>query len=104
MAAVVIDSSVWIDFFRDRHSACAASIRHFVEENQACLTSIIRVELLSGARHEAEYRTLEDLLVAIPILSEPHDFWNRVARARFRLARHGFQASVPDVAIAVLAQ
>jgi predicted nucleic acid-binding protein len=104
MPAVVVDSSVWIDFFRHRQSKVAPVIRNLVEENQARLTPIIRVELLSGARNEPEYRNLEELLVAVLTLEEPPDFWNRVARARFRLARAGLQASVPDVSIAVLAQ
>ena len=67
------------------------------------MTPIIRVELLSGTRRDAEYRMLEDRLTSIPILPEKEDFWNQVALARFRLARRGIQAAVTDVSIAVAA-
>src|SRR3989338_9048673 len=102
MAKVVVDSSVWIDYFRRDKSPSAPLLAKLVRSSQAWITVIIQVELLSGTRNEAEYRMLEDRLTSIPILPETSDFWNRVARARFRLARHGIQAAVTDVSIAVM--
>jgi len=101
MARTLVDSSVWIDFFR--RSGSSRALSRLVRSNQAWITSIIRVELLSGTRSEAEYRMLEDRLTSIPVLPENDDFWNRVALARFRLARLGIQAAVTDVSIAVMA-
>jgi predicted nucleic acid-binding protein len=101
MAKTLVDSSVWIEFFR--RSKSTPALAHLVRSNQAWVTDIIRVELLSGTRSEAEYRMLENRLTSIPILPEPDEFWNRVALARFKLARRGIQAAVTDVSIAVLA-
>jgi predicted nucleic acid-binding protein len=103
MASVVIDSSAWIDFFRRASSPSAAALTALVRANLACITPLIRVELLSGTRTESEHRLLEDQLTSIPVLDEPDDFWNRVARSRFKLARRGVQSSVVDVSIAVMA-
>jgi len=100
MAKVLVDSSVWIDFFRSSEFAQAPTLAKLVRSNQAWMTAIIRVELLSGTRREAEYRLLEDRLASIPLLPETDDFWNQVARARFWLARRGTQAAVTDVSIA----
>jgi predicted nucleic acid-binding protein len=99
-----VDSSIWIDFWRSGQSKEAAEFERLARNDQVCITDIIRVELLSGARTEPEYRRLEDDLAGIPILSIPEAFWNQVAYARFQLARKGIQASIPDVSIAVLAR
>jgi predicted nucleic acid-binding protein len=74
------------------------------EDDRICLFDIIRIELLSGARSEPEYRMLEDRLAGLPWLEMPRGFWNQVARTRFHLARKGFQASIPDVSIGVIAR
>ena len=104
MPGVVVDSSVWIDFFRDGTSTTADLLEELVNTDQAYISEIIRVELLSGCRHELEYRRLEDFLAGFPMLEMESGFWNQVALARFRLARQGMQASLPDVAIAVMAR
>ena len=104
MPKVLVDTSVWIDFLRSGKSSEADVLERLARAGQLCITEIIRVELLSGARNEPEYRELEDRLANVPLLGAPPGFWNQVAYARFRLARMGFQASIPDVCIAVLAR
>jgi tRNA(fMet)-specific endonuclease VapC len=101
---VLVDSSVWIDFFRRTHSSPVDVLGELVREDLACMTPIIRAELLSGTRSEAEYRMLEDRLGSVGVLSEPEDLWNQVAWARFRMARRGLQTSIVDVSIAVMAR
>lgn len=104
MARVLVDSNVWIDFLRSGHSQASEILESLARHDQVCLSDIIAVELLSGTRSEPEYRMLEDRLAGVPRLEMPAGFWNQVAWARFRLARTGFQASVPDVSIAVIAR
>src|SRR5437660_10828230 len=103
MAKTLVDSSVWIDFLRTGRSPETDALEKLARAGQVCISDIIRVELLSGARNEPEYRALEDRLANLSPLEMPQGFWNQVAWTRFRLARHGLQASVPDVAIAVVA-
>src|SRR4051812_41926452 len=103
MAKVVVDSSVWIDFFRSGKSREADELERLARSGLVCITDIIRVELLSGTRSDAEYRELEDRLANIPLLEIYSGFWNQLALARFGLARRGVQASIVDLSIAVLA-
>jgi len=104
MAKILVDSSVWIDFLRTGRSSEAETLEKLARAGQVCISDIIRVELLSGARNEPEYRALEDHLASLSQLQEPPGFWNQVAWTRFRLARQGLQASLPDTAIAVIAR
>jgi len=101
---VLVDSSVWIDFLRSGRSPESQRLIELAEHDRICLFDIIRVELLSGARSEPEYRMLEDRLAGLPWLEIPRGFWNQVAWTRFHLARKGFQASIPDVSIGVIAR
>lgn len=104
MGRVLVDSSVWIDFLRLGRSPESKRLGELALKDQVYLFDIIRVELLSGTRSEPEYRMLEDRLAGLPWLNIPHGFWNEVARTRFLLARKGFQASIPDLSIAVIAR
>jgi predicted nucleic acid-binding protein len=99
-----VDSSVWVRFFRQPEPTLAEALSQLVRKNRAQITQVIRAELLSGTRHEADYRLLEERLSGVVCLPEPDDLWDRVARARFLLARKGVQASLMDLSIGVHAQ
>jgi predicted nucleic acid-binding protein len=103
MALILADTSVWIDYFCAGTSAESGKLGKYLEEDRICITSIIRAEILSGARNEDEFGELDENLSALPLLEDPHDLWDQVARSRFLLARKGIQSSMTDLAIAVLA-
>ncbi len=101
---VLVDTSVWIDFFQGEKTSLVQKLADLLKDDRVCTAGIIRAELLSGTRHEKEYRTLANTLFAVPVLHEPEDLWDRIAHYRFRLAHRGIQASIPDLIIAVLAE
>jgi predicted nucleic acid-binding protein len=103
MGKVLADTSVWASFFRGASSVFTDQLADLLANDAVCTTSIIRAELLSGTHNENEYRALADMLSVIDRLDETADFWDRVAHARFRLARRGVQASITDLTIAVMA-
>ncbi len=101
---VLVDTSVWISYFRGASSRFTDHLDELLRHDAACLTAIIRAELLSGTRHEKEFLQLSDRLGAVDRLPEPEDLWDRVAYARFLLARRGVQASLTDLSIAEMAR
>ncbi len=103
MALILADSSVWIDFFRKNNSSSAKKLAYYLSLDRICVTHIIRVEIISGARAEKEFNQLKNNLSALPILDEPPGFWDSIALYRFQLARRGVQISITDLSIAVLA-
>jgi len=104
MAKVLVDTSVWVSFFRGASSVFTDQLAELLQNDAACTTAIIRTELLSGTRNESEFRALANTLSAIDQLSEMPDFWDRVAHYRFQLARKGIQASITDLSIALMAR
>lgn len=65
------------------------------------MTGPILAEVLSGAPSRAEFDRLRDLFRGLDRLPDPPELWERVAEARYALARKGHQASLVDLSIAV---
>jgi predicted nucleic acid-binding protein len=99
---VLVDSSVWIDFFRGEANT-RARVDGLLAEDRVAIAGVVWAEVLSGARDRPVYLRLARSLSALRMLAEPTDIWNRVAEARFALARGGTQAAVTDLWIAIVA-
>ncbi len=100
---VLIDSSVWVTHLAGRGNGLAGPVSDLILAEQATINSVIRVELLTGARDEAQYSELSDALSAIPLLPLSEMVWLHAERLRFMLRRHGKLVPVPDVVIACCA-
>lgn len=103
MSRILVDSSVWVEMFRKEDSPAVAALRKFLQDGLVCINGLIRAEILSGATSLRDYRRLEDGLSALTPLPDPPELWDLVAKARYRLARRGFQASIADLIIAISA-
>jgi predicted nucleic acid-binding protein len=99
---VLVDSSAWIDFFRGETNA-RARVDALLSEDRAAIAGVVWAEVLSGTRDRPAYRKLERALSALRVLTEPPDIWNKVAEARFALARLGTQTAVTDLWISIVA-
>lgn len=102
MSDVLVDSTVWIDFFRGAQRAVARLDPLLVDDRVAVFGPII-AEVASGARTLGAFNQVRAKMSAARLLTAPPDLWGRVAEARFHLARQGFQAHLVDLAIAVTA-
>lgn len=100
MSLAVVDTSAWISFFCGDPPA----IRHIdplLAAGSAAVTGPIVAEVLSGAGSRAEFDRLRDLFQGLDRLPDPRELWERIAEARYALARKGHQASLVDLSIAV---
>lgn len=54
---VLIDTSVWIDFFSSKPSPQANSLETLIkDEEDICICGIVLTEVLQGIKHEKEYQ------------------------------------------------
>ena len=91
-ALVLGDSSVWIDFLRNRRTTAARRLDALLEGDDLVSTDAVAMELFAGARDDRERRALERTLAAYPrIATEPRDF--DAAAAIYRTCRR--QGSTP---------
>jgi predicted nucleic acid-binding protein len=68
-AVLVVDSSVWIDFFADRPSPARATLRRLLDEGEIRIVvpDLVLFEVLRGFRQERAYRQARLLLETLAV-------------------------------------
>ena len=99
---LIIDTSVWIEFFRGRadyHSA----LLPFIEHGQVLALECVFGELLQGARDERERRVLDSFWESLPKVGVPELF---LLAGRLASVEHFAQKGVGliDAALVVAAR
>ena len=96
MSGVVVDSSVWIDFFAGRS---IPSLEEALTQGTVVLPPLVVAELVSGARQQ-QRSAIEDLLQEFPLHETPLAHWIRVGELRRDLRNKGISISIPDAHVA----
>ena len=102
---LLIDTSVWIEIFRDKSKAKAIKFKKIVRERKYYLPVFAQMELLQGCKDESEWNKLSSYL-AVQNYFEPNyeTVWRNSARLYFELRRKGITVrSNIDCAIAITA-
>jgi predicted nucleic acid-binding protein len=100
---ILVDTSVWIDFFRPTPGAAGAELRRMIEQTEPfALTGVVVTEILQGLRRDVH--RLERYLSLWEMI-EPRGFSTyREAAAILRLARSkGVSLTTIDTLIAAIA-
>lgn len=97
MSGVVVDTSVWIDFFAGRPVPLLVDA---LAEGSVALPPIVVAELVSGARAAREREALAQLFRELPVHETPLEHWVAVGELRRRLASRGLSVSTPDAHVA----
>ncbi len=85
----IVDTSVWIDVFRDASMGRRRQLEAAVDPDHVLLTPFTGLELLQGCREETEWSLLAEYLETQDFL-EPHSgTWVAAARIFFDLRRLG---------------
>jgi predicted nucleic acid-binding protein len=100
---VLVDTSVWIEFFRKRESSISLRLREYLKLNQTCYTGPIAVELYQGAKTEREIHVIDRLLETIDYVEINREHYFLAGRTSQLAARRGKIFSTIDMIIAVLA-
>lgn len=85
---IVVDTSVWVDFFRDNPSPQVALLEELIMDDAGvALTDVVLTEILQGLGDERAARRVERRMRAFDILRlrDPEDFTR--AAALYRRAR-----------------
>jgi predicted nucleic acid-binding protein len=65
---ILVDSSVWIDFFNGRSTRQTDLLDGFLGEEEVLTGDLIYVEVLQGFRHEREFQRAKRALDALPFV------------------------------------
>lgn len=97
MAGVVVDTSVWIDFFAGGKNA---GLEEALFAGAVVLPPIVVAELVSGATTPAQREGIGELLQDAPVHATQLEHWIRVGDLRRMLARKGVNPTVADAHVA----
>ncbi len=100
----LIDTSVWVNIFRDKTGIKRKNLENIIEDNPFFLSHFIQMELLQGAKNEKEWQLLEVYLNEQDYLTENSSILINSARIFYDLRRKGLTVrSSIDCCIAQLA-
>lgn len=101
---ILVDTSVWIQVFKDKQGIEAQRIKIWLGNREAVLTRFNQLELLQGCRDNKEWLLLSDYLEHQTYIEATNDTWQSAARIYYDLRRQGLTVRSPiDCCIAQIA-
>ena len=100
---VLVDTSVWIEFFRKKGAVVSSRLREILNVGQACYLGPIAVELYQGAKTRKEIQIVDQLLENIHYVEMTRAHYHHAGIISRELARQGKTFSTIDMIIAVVA-
>jgi predicted nucleic acid-binding protein len=97
VAGVVVDTSVWVDFFAGRTSELLVEA---LANDAVIIPPVVVAELVTGASTPSQRSLIGELLQDAPIHETPLDHWIQVGDLRRRLAGKGLTITTPDAHVA----
>ena len=101
---ILIDTSVWIEYFRGKSSSVAQKVDGFLEKDEICVPKIVIAELTRGSKSKKELSVIEDFFDAFHIIDQKENSWIRAGNLSYRLKKKGKNINLFDCYIAVIAQ
>lgn len=101
---VVVDTSVWIDFFRSPSGEAGERLEELIRgTNRAAICGIIIQEILQGIRERKTYEQTRQRLLFLPFLEAGRDVHLLAAELYRGLRRKGITVPPADATIAAIA-
>jgi predicted nucleic acid-binding protein len=64
---ILVDSSVWIDYFNGVETTETALLDEFLSTDAICIGDIVLAEVLQGFRSDRDYKLAKEILTELPI-------------------------------------
>ena len=101
---ILIDTSIWIDYFQNKSSLISEKVDKILSENEVFVPKIVIAELIQGAKSEKEISIIEDFLDAFHIVDQKEDTWLKAGRLSYDLKKKGKTIHLLDCYITAIAQ
>jgi predicted nucleic acid-binding protein len=102
LARVLVDTSVWIEFFR-KHEPYHSIVTRLIDDEQVVCCGIILAELMQGAKSDKELAVLDDFLQVFSFIPDTTELWAAAGKLSYQLRRKGITIGLSDCYIAVAA-
>jgi predicted nucleic acid-binding protein len=93
---VLIDTSIWIDYFKGKESALL--LNELIDSNDVCVNDLILAELIPSIEQRKEH-DLKDMLYSITTLTIDID-WHEIIQMQIKNLQSGINnVGIPDLII-----
>lgn len=103
MDKVLVDTSVWIDFFRKKEPFYS-SVQELIDDDRIVCVDMVFAELLQGAKSMKEFNIIKEFIYVFDFLSESEKVWELAGTTSFKLQRKGKSVGLSDCYIAAFAR
>lgn len=100
---VIIDTSIWIDYFRETSKEVVVLVESFLDQDLVLLPKIVLAELLQGTKDKKEHALLNNHFRLIKQVTESHQTWENAGLLSFEIKKKGHFANLSDCYIATIA-
>lgn len=101
---VIIDTSVWIDYFQNRSQALSKQVDKILSDSEIYVPKLIIAELIQGAHSQREIKVFTDYFNAFHILNEGEDTWFKAGILSYSMRKKGKTINLTDCCIAIMAK
>jgi len=101
---VLIDTSVWIAFFRNTSPELSEKVDKLISNAEVCVPQIVIAELIQGSKSDREITTIESFVDAFTIVGQTEDTWVEAGKLAYNLKKKGKTINLADCYIAIIAQ
>ena len=101
---ILIDTSVWIDYFRNESARFVDFVAEIVKNHEICVPRIVLAELMQGAKSEKELSIIAEFMEAFTIIDQTDQTWVESGRLSYDLRKKGKSVNLTDCYIAVIAR
>lgn len=100
----IIDTSVWIDYFRKQSAALSEAVDAVLSGDDIYIPKIVMAELIQGAKSQKEILIIEDFIDTFKIIDQKEDTWIEAGKISYRLKKKGKNVNLTDCYIAIIAR
>src|SRR5512135_2441780 len=97
---VLIDTSVWIKYFRDRPGTFSTRVDEVLSKHEVCVPKVVIAELIQGSKTEREISIIRDFVDAFSVIDQKEETWLKAGRLSFNLRKKGKTIHLTDCYIA----
>jgi len=99
---IFVDTSVWVEYFRGRHSRLIEALERLLDEDRVALAVPVRIELLTSASKK-DLRPLRRVLSALPLFTPSERVWPTIEQWVESSVARGERFGFGDLLIASIA-
>ena len=99
---ILVDTSVWIEYFKDQGALSAFIDKELLAENIYMAGPVIS-ELLQGAKTENDLRALVSSIDGVPFIEARLSDWKLAGELSFRSRKKGITIPITDCLIGAIA-